>query len=768
MKKNISINISGIIFHIEEDGYDQLKNYLDSINKYFSSFDDSSEILADIESRIAEIFLSKLNEGKQVITAEDVALLISTMGSVSDFKEAEEKEYAEKEDQTESQFKSSKKEQKSENSFKSKTLLRDKQRKIFGGVCAGFAHYFNIDPVWPRVIFALLTIGTHGIFLLAYFILWIAMPASAELKENTNIKKMYRDPEGKVLGGVARGLSKYFAIDITVVRLIFVLLAFAWLTGVVLYIILWIALPEAKTITDKMQMQGEPVTLSNIESSIKKSLNVKEDQDENVWVKILLFPFRLIGAVIDWIGKALGPVLLFIVDLVRVFAGLIISFVGLSFFMSIMVFGGLLFGLYNSTGLEFLDTGDLGIPIDMIVSSFPGITAVALFLSILMVALFLLLSGISLIARKIVFHSAVGWSMFAIFVLSIATLAFTVPKIIIDFRERGRYTEEIVLDTNNKMPVLKINENGDGDYSSVRLRLIGHDDNQLLLKQEFQAQGKTRRDAIENARMIKYEFNQQDSVLVFNTNFSFKEEAHFRGQSLNLVLYVPYHTPFFIDKDAWNNISNYVTYNKRSNNTWMLTEDGLVCVTCPEEKTELTQYGEFSDIEIAGVFNVKIEKGPSYKLEIKGPNKDDVQVDAESFRLKIKLEEGGVSVRNANTIFITVPELNEIGMAGAGKLELIGFTNENLAINLAGAIKAKAEINVDNLDINIAGLSTLDLTGRGKSLDASLAGSAHLRAADYYVNDAKIDAVGASTARVNVSGNLEKNALLGSSIRNVN
>src|SRR5258706_14909042 len=94
MKKTLSINISGIIFHIEEDGYETLRKYLDSINRYFSSFEDSSEILSDIESRIAEIFLAKLNEGKQVITAEDVQSLIDTMGNVSDFKAAEENEFA--------------------------------------------------------------------------------------------------------------------------------------------------------------------------------------------------------------------------------------------------------------------------------------------------------------------------------------------------------------------------------------------------------------------------------------------------------------------------------------------------------------------------------------------------------------------------------------------------------------------------------------------------------------------------------------------------
>src|SRR5687767_4522421 len=133
MKKNISINISGIIFHIEEDGYEVLKKYLDSINKYFSSFEDSSEILSDIESRIAEIFLTKLNEGKQIITAEDVNSLVVTMGSVSDFKAAEEQEFAENAGQSGSESES-RKTQSSYTQSASKTLFRDQNRKILGGV----------------------------------------------------------------------------------------------------------------------------------------------------------------------------------------------------------------------------------------------------------------------------------------------------------------------------------------------------------------------------------------------------------------------------------------------------------------------------------------------------------------------------------------------------------------------------------------------------------------------------------------------------------
>src|SRR5882672_3122807 len=135
MKKNISINISGIIFHIEEDGYETLRKYLDAVNKYFAAFDDNSEILADIEGRIAEIFLSRLNDGKQVITAEDVANLIATMGSVSDFKAAEEQEFAG------AAAKESTGERTSSAPAASKKLYRDKNRKILGGVCSGLAHY---------------------------------------------------------------------------------------------------------------------------------------------------------------------------------------------------------------------------------------------------------------------------------------------------------------------------------------------------------------------------------------------------------------------------------------------------------------------------------------------------------------------------------------------------------------------------------------------------------------------------------------------------
>jgi phage shock protein PspC (stress-responsive transcriptional regulator) len=255
MKKTISINISGIIFHIEDDGYELLRQYLDSINNYFGSFKDSSEILADIESRVAEIFLSKLSDGKQIITLEDVQSLIATMGSVNDFKAAEEQEAGSQETAYE---KTEYKKTSQTSGTPHKRLYRDQKRKILGGIGAGLGHYFNVDPVWPRLLLALLVLGSYGSLILLYIILWIVLPASEELVEDQPVKKMFRNSGNKVLGGVAGGVAAFFGADVVLIRVLFVVSIFLGGLGLLVYLILWFALPEAKTITEKMQMQGDP------------------------------------------------------------------------------------------------------------------------------------------------------------------------------------------------------------------------------------------------------------------------------------------------------------------------------------------------------------------------------------------------------------------------------------------------------------------------------------------------------------------------------
>src|SRR5690606_5640546 len=264
----------------------------------------------------------------------------ATMGSVSDFRAAEAEGAAEETSETSSQEEGA-----SGGSHtryqEPRRLVRDEKRKIVGGVCAGLAYYINVDPVWVRLVFALLT-AFYGITFIIYVILWIAMPGAFDIEEQTDNKKMFRDPETKALGGVSGGVAAYFGIDITVVRILFIVFSFAGGIGLLVYIVLWVILPEAHTITDRMQMQGEPVTLSNIESNIKKGLNI-QDGEESVLTKIILFPFRLVAYILNGIARILG----LLAEVVRVAIGIIAVLMGFGIILSVMITTGVLLGAIN-------------------------------------------------------------------------------------------------------------------------------------------------------------------------------------------------------------------------------------------------------------------------------------------------------------------------------------------------------------------------------------------------------------------------------------
>lgn len=773
MKKNISINISGIIFHIEEDGYDILRKYLDSINAYFSSFEDNSEILADIESRIAELFLSKLSEGKQVITKEDVDSLMHTMGSVSDFKAAEEQEGAGSPAPTQ---RTQERESTSGHATPSKRLFRDQKRKILGGVCAGLAHYFNIDPVWPRLLFALLVLGSYGGLLLVYIILWILLPASAELEEEADVKKMFRNPDKKVIGGVASGVAVFFGIDVTLVRVLFVVFTFVGGLGFLTYIILWIALPEARSITDKMQMQGEPVTLSNIESSIKKGLNEKGGEEESVLAKIILFPFRLIAMIINGLAKILGPVFSMSVDILRVGFGVLITMIGAVLLFSLFLSAGALLGIFSmGPGWLWWDSNvtALGLPMEAIRNTFPMWTMLTGFILSIIPTLFLILLGVSVIVKRIVFKPMVGWSLFVLFFACVAILSFKIPQTLYAFREDGTFRQEEQYPVDGRTLVFKINEVGLEDYDVSSLRIIGQDDNNIRIVKRFEAQGPTRKAAIENAQTVTYNVTREDSIYTFDSNITFKKNVPFRAQRINIDVYLPYGQDVVIDEYLWELIDNYGRHyyrDRNRDNTWTMTKSGLECATCEGyngRKGAGSSLGlsNFESIELSGLFDVRIEKGDHYNVEVVGSDnqKSHYELYTENRTLVIDYDNGhehffwkNRSLEDGKiTIYITMPHLRDIDARGAGKLRFRDFSESDVEIKLSGAVDADGRLDANTLDLDLAGASNLELEGRGTFMEAKLTGASGLRAYQYEVDRAMVEAKGASSAKVFVNESLE-------------
>jgi phage shock protein PspC (stress-responsive transcriptional regulator) len=169
MKKMFSVNLAGMLFHIDSDGYEIVNAYLQEIQNYFPN-EEGKEIIQEIEARLAELFTEKINNKKQVISAEDVNEAIEIIGYPEDFSDSGE---------------NNKKEE--QNMKGNKRLYRDPDNRILGGVCAGLGAYFNIEPVLIRLIFVLI-----GLFfasgILIYLILWLVTPEASTLAQKREMR----------------------------------------------------------------------------------------------------------------------------------------------------------------------------------------------------------------------------------------------------------------------------------------------------------------------------------------------------------------------------------------------------------------------------------------------------------------------------------------------------------------------------------------------------------------------------------------------------
>jgi len=174
MKKTIDINLGGMLFHLDEDAYHRVLDYLDALKKQLKHVEGCDEILSDIEARLAELFHGHLSPGKQVVSLVEVDAAVRTLGQPEDFNEAAgpaeepQRPYAEA--------------QKSSASTSSKRLYRDVENGFVGGVSGGLGAYFRLDPVIFRVAFLILFFGS-GIGFIAYFILWVSIPGAKTTAE---------------------------------------------------------------------------------------------------------------------------------------------------------------------------------------------------------------------------------------------------------------------------------------------------------------------------------------------------------------------------------------------------------------------------------------------------------------------------------------------------------------------------------------------------------------------------------------------------------
>ena len=221
MKKNIQINLCGRLYQIDEDAYELLSHYTETLRNYFMKQEGGSEIADDIEQRIAELFDELMGNGTQAITIENVQSIISQIGDLKDITEGDEQDAKEKNSTNQQTQKATHLHE----MLNKKKYYRDTFHSVFFGVLSGAAHYFGTGANTLRWLFVLLCIG-WGIFV-------------------TVVSAVFWGP--------------FFFIFIPVA-----------LVPEIAYFILGLCIPAASTPEESLKMKGVPVTPENLTSEVKQ------------------------------------------------------------------------------------------------------------------------------------------------------------------------------------------------------------------------------------------------------------------------------------------------------------------------------------------------------------------------------------------------------------------------------------------------------------------------------------------------------------------
>lgn len=177
MKKTLTVNLGGTVYHIDEDAYILLDNYLNNLRYHFRKEEGADEIVRDMEARIAELFDEALRGGLQVITIKEVEEVIARMGKPEELNDGEE----------ENASASGEKAYGSESTGTSRRLFRNPDDRVLGGVVSGLAAYFGWDVTWTRIVFILAGFLIHGL-ILAYLLAWIIIPLAQTATEKLQMR----------------------------------------------------------------------------------------------------------------------------------------------------------------------------------------------------------------------------------------------------------------------------------------------------------------------------------------------------------------------------------------------------------------------------------------------------------------------------------------------------------------------------------------------------------------------------------------------------
>jgi phage shock protein PspC (stress-responsive transcriptional regulator) len=628
MKKIININFHSRVIPIEETAYDILRKYVESLKKHFAGEEGGDEIVNDIENRFAELFSDRLKKGATCITDADVEEIITSMGRPEDF------------DQDENSSTNGNSSNKSSSSFaeeatadEPRRLYRSENDKMLGGVCGGLAAYLRIDPSVVRIIYALLILGSFGTALLLYIILWIALPPKSMV---TKIRKrLFRDPDHRVIGGVASGLAAYFNVEVWIPRVIFCLpLIGGVITSIfrhatwfdyegpvflggfggtlfITYIILWIVLPEAQTASEKLEMRGEKIDLESIKNTIKSDLEGFKQKATVVGaeMKMKAEEFgaemqRKSGPPRQGIGHAIGVLF----KAFFLFITVIITFALVAALIGVIFSGGVVLPLKD----YFIH----------------GFWQNIMVWSVLLFFLILPVVGLlTWLIRRIIGarrgSNYLGYTFGSLWVIGLISLIFLVASFSRHFSTFSSVPDQIELTapTNNKL-IVKMDDSkpyyiDDSDgwmgmnwrhkgpffeltedsltLNTVRIDIIKSNDSAWHLERVRRSMGNNTSEARSLASQINFPVEQKDSILTLSRGFVITPQQQFRNQKVLLVIEMPVGKKILMKRNLedfkWFNVNRKRWRNNGVDIEWGDSDNDDINSWTPEVEYVMTENG---------------------------------------------------------------------------------------------------------------------------------------------------------------------------------
>lgn len=656
MKQVININFHGRVVPIEVSAYEKLKAYTDSLGRHFRKEEGGEEIINDIEGRIAELFQERLKEGATCITDEHVEAVIQSMGRPEEFDEGAQSETTEEEKtQTGDQTKSTPFQQ-------AKRLYRDENDKVVGGVCSGIANYFGIDVVIVRVIFVLLFFT--GIGVLPYIILWIAVPSSATTQIGGIKKKFYRDADDKIIGGVCSGIGHYFNINPWIPRTLFLIpfltFVFKWTSwgafdfpsfiqftfspgALLVYIILWMVMPEAKTTTEKLEMKGEKVDLNSIKNSVITELKGVQGRAEKLAKEaqhVASETGKKVGTEATHVakkgGRSLGDIILF---LVKVFVYFILAIVVISLMIALFAVGIAAIGLFPLKDLILEGTWQnlyaWGTLIFFIIVPVVGI--------------------ITWIIRRLTKarrgSNIMRFAFSGMWILGWVCVTMMFASLSKEFRKYNEPVEEQIALSNPGVQKLEITGIAPGttylkNKSWLRLEPFGTRFDDTIMVRNIRvnivrspndsfrvttmkfASGSSYSKAEKKARMIQFNAFQNDTAFVIDNGLPITEKEKFRNQRVIVTVYVPVGKQIRVDGSAYSR--NIIEINGPATEELEMEFEGVERGWQPD-----TDYIMQED----GLYHTDGTPARSWMEGKK--EKGNLKVDVSEKGLKIEMQEGG-------------------------------------------------------------------------------------------------------------------------------